>query len=120
MPGANYETVLGGYTASRPRPTPGFWDAGERTFSLACCDPPIIVGIKEKNFSIDLFADKAYYDAYRKKPWSLSPLGQRIADGHEDLAKVIHINRWIGNTHLTPDRLWRWDAAGETLVKDFD
>lgn len=115
--GANYETVFGGYVQLRPRATLDYWEVGRRIISLSRCNPPIIIGVGEDSFSLDLHDDKARFDAFRARTWSLSALGQRIAEAQDDLAKYVSVDRWLGNTHLTPDRLWRWDATSEALVE---
>jgi redox-sensitive transcriptional activator SoxR len=42
--------------------------------------------------------------------------GERVLRGGEDRVERIGIDRWLGGTHVTPESLWRWDAASRTLV----
>ena len=114
---ANHSTIFTRYLQSEPRPTLDYWEAGRRIVSLSQCEPPVIIGVGEDSFSLDLHDDKARVAAYHERAWSLSNLGQRIVEDDDDLTEFIPMNRWLGNTHLTPDRLWRWDSRSETLVE---
>jgi hypothetical protein len=97
---ANHETVFSGYLHSGPRSTLDYWEVGRRIVSLSRGNPPVVIGVEEDSFSLDLH----------------KVLGQLIEEGRDDLCKYIVIDRWLGNVHLTPDHLWRWDAARETIV----
>ena len=114
---ANHSTVFTRYLRSKTRPTLDYWEAGQRIVSLSRCKPPIIEGVDEEMFSLNLHDDKARFNAYRNRGWSLSPLGERITEGVDDLAASVPIDRWLGNTHLTRNRLWRWNNAGQALVE---
>jgi hypothetical protein len=37
--------------------------------------------------------------------------GARVLAGEADRVALLGIDRWLGGTRLTPDRLWRWDAS---------
>jgi hypothetical protein len=117
LEGASFSTVFSGYFQLRPRPTLGYWEVGRRIVSLSRCDPPIIIGVDEDSFSLDLHGDKSRLDAYRARTWSLSTIGQRILEGRDDLSEHFSVDRWLGNTHLTPSELWRWDATRDALVE---
>ena len=102
-----------------PRPTLGYWEAGQRIVSLSRCNLPIIIGIEEESFSVDLHADEARFAAFGARSWSLSTIGQSIVEGRDDLTKMF-LGRSITArqyAHLTPDRLWRWDATNEALIE---
>ena len=114
---ANHSTVFTRYLRSKPRPTLDYWEAGQRIVSLSRCEPPIIDGVDEERFSLDLHDDKARFNAYRTRTWFLSPLGERIAEGLDDLAASVPIDRWLGNIHLTRNRLRRWNDADQALVE---
>ena len=114
---ANHSTIFTRYLESQPRPTLDYWEAGRRIISLSRCAPPVIIGIEEESFSLDLHEDKARFAAYRERTWSLSALGQRIVEDKVDLSEFIPVDRWLGNIHLTSDRLWRWDSRNEVLVE---
>jgi hypothetical protein len=45
-----------------------------------------------------------------------TPFGTEILAGRADHARANPVDRWLGGTHLTNDRLWRWNRTTETLV----
>ncbi|HEY7281175.1 MAG TPA: MerR family transcriptional regulator [Actinomycetota bacterium] len=46
----------------------------------------------------------------------LTPDGERVLARREDRAALLGVDRWVGGTHVTPDRLWRWDRTAAELV----
>jgi hypothetical protein len=52
------------------------------------------------------------------EPLRLTTLGERALGGEVDRVELLGIDRWLGGTHLTPDNVWRWDAAALQLVRD--
>jgi DNA-binding transcriptional MerR regulator len=46
----------------------------------------------------------------------LTEAGEQTLRGEGDRVELLGIDRWVGGTHITPDSLWRWDAAGRKLV----
>ena len=47
----------------------------------------------------------------------LTATGERALRGEADRVELLGIDRWLGGTHLTPDNIWRWDAAEPKLVR---
>lgn len=48
----------------------------------------------------------------------LTPLGQEVVRARADAIASNGIDRWIGGTHLTTARHWRWDGrAGRTVAR---
>ncbi|HEY7397240.1 MAG TPA: MerR family transcriptional regulator [Gaiellaceae bacterium] len=47
----------------------------------------------------------------------LTPSGERTLRGDDDRVGLLGIDRWLGGTHVTPDRAWRWDADELKLVE---
>jgi len=41
--------------------------------------------------------------------------GRRVLRGAADRVELIGVDRWLGGTHVTPENLWRWDAANREL-----
>jgi hypothetical protein len=35
-----------------------------------------------------------------------------------DRAELLGIDRWVGGTHLTSGKVWRWDPAERRLQRD--
>jgi hypothetical protein len=53
-------------------------------------------------------------EAFRRNRVSLTEFGRAILARKEDFSRHNAIDRWWGGTHLTNDRLWRWNS---TLMK---
>ncbi len=47
----------------------------------------------------------------------LTPFGQEVVRERADAVEENGIDRWIGSTHLTSARHWRWDASVHCLVE---
>jgi hypothetical protein len=41
----------------------------------------------------------------------LTPLGEQALAGLVDRVELLGIDRWVGGTHVTSERLWRRDGA---------
>jgi hypothetical protein len=50
-------------------------------------------------------------EAFRRSRLSLTEFGRAIVAHKEDFSRHNPIDRWWGGTHLTNDRLWRWDPV---------
>jgi hypothetical protein len=46
----------------------------------------------------------------------LTANGNRVLRGEADRVELLGIDRWLGGTHVTTRKLWRWDAAKRRLV----
>lgn len=49
----------------------------------------------------------------------LTPFGSDVVRARTDAITANGIDRWIGGTHLTADRHWRWDARVQSTVRTF-
>jgi hypothetical protein len=50
--------------------------------------------------------------------YSLTPTGREVLAGRADHVRLNGINRWLGGVHLLgAEALWRWDEAGQRLVR---
>jgi redox-sensitive transcriptional activator SoxR len=56
-------------------------------------------------------------NVFARVPVRLTKSGERVLRGVEDRVERIGIDRWVGGTHVTPQDLWRWDAAKRELVR---
>jgi DNA-binding transcriptional MerR regulator len=54
--------------------------------------------------------------AFARLPIRLTTEGERVLRGAADRVELLGVDRWVGGTHVTPDRLWRWDPAAAALV----
>ena len=50
-------------------------------------------------------------------PLRLTRQGTEVLAGDADAVKLLGIDRWVGGTHLTPTRIWRWDGAAQQLTE---
>jgi len=49
--------------------------------------------------------------------WRLTDAGRRVLAGEADRLAIGRLDRWLGGVRLlSPDRIWRWDAAAGRLV----
>jgi hypothetical protein len=60
--------------------------------------------LKEKNY-------RGRDEAYKRSQLSLTEFGKAVLAHKEDFSRHNPIDRWWGGTHLTNDRLWRWNPA---------
>ena len=51
-------------------------------------------------------------------PLRLTEHGERALRGDADRVELLGIDRWVGGTHLTSGKLWRWDPAERRLHRD--
>ena len=54
---------------------------------------------------------------YARLELRLTAAGEQALRGEADRVELLGIDRWIGGTHVTPDIIWRWDAAELKLVR---
>lgn len=55
--------------------------------------------------------------AFAGATFALSATGLEVLAGKADLIDLRGIDRWVGGTHLQPERLWRWNAAAGHVVR---
>jgi len=58
------------------------------------------------------------YETYFSSGLAITDAGRGVLAGSANHIRLNGIDRWMGGTHLTPDRLWVWD--GEQLAPDID
>ena len=94
----------------------GYWEQGALLDGLARCRKPLVSGLKEGPFTMQLHDDRARHKRYNKSKLALTPLGYAILAQTDDFARHSPIRRWWGGTKLTNKNLWRWDSDNKTLV----
>jgi len=91
----------------------GDWSFWEILDGLADKRAPLIEG-SEGRFGTDMTAEQM--KAYFESEMSLSQLGLQVLGGGADYLAFAPLDRWFGGTHLTPNKVWRWDNASDRLV----
>ena len=78
---------------------------------LAFGPRPAIAGLDEELRTIDRNNLGARHDLLLRSRLSLTEFGKSIVACKEDFSQHNPIDRWWGGTHLTNERLWRWDPV---------
>ena len=89
----------------------GYWEAGALLEGLALAPVPAVSGLAEWPFTLEMHNLRERYERYKESRLSLTALGKAILAGADDFSRHNPIDRWWGGTHLTNDRLWRWNPA---------
>lgn len=89
----------------------GYWEAGALLEALALAPVPAVSGLAEWPFTLEMHNEAERHERYKQSRLSLTALGEAILAGTEDFSHHNPIDRWWGGTHLTNDRLWRWDPV---------
>jgi hypothetical protein len=89
----------------------GYWEAGALLEGLALAPIPAVSGLAEWPFTLEMHDERERYERYKESRLSLTALGKAILAGTEDFSWHNPIDRWWGGTHLTNERLWRWDPV---------
>ena len=76
---------------------------------LAFGPRPAIAGLDEELRTIDRNNLGARHDLLLRSRLSLTEFGKSIVACKEDISQHNPIDRWWGGTHLTNERLWRWN-----------
>ena len=86
-------------------------EIGSLLEGLAHGPKPILAGLDDELRVIDKenLRDRLY--AYRRSRLSVTEFGKAVLAHEEDFSRHNPIDRWWGGTHLTSDRLWRWNSG---------
>ncbi|WP_426614982.1 hypothetical protein [Bradyrhizobium sp. McL0616] len=108
--------VFPGHQKGNERRVFDYWEVGSLLDGLARCERPVVSGLDEGPFSPDMHNDSGRLDRYKGSRLSLTEFGKAVLAGDENFRRHNAIDRWWGGTHLTNERLWRWDAESGSLV----
>ncbi|MGT2440526.1 hypothetical protein ACU4GH_37465 [Bradyrhizobium betae] len=97
-------------------PVYGYWEVGALLDGLARCGRPAVSGVDEGPFSLEMHNDPVRFDRYKRSQLSLTEFGKAVLGGDQDFRRHNPIDRWWGGTHLTNERLWRWDSETHAVV----
>ncbi len=119
--GATWNSVAEGYHRYGHRPTISWSEAELLLHRLASCATPAVSG-----FPLDPFRDPPkpgeHFDgdlfrSHRKTPLFLTPFGDELVRSKADFTRHNPVDRWLGGTRLTTDKLWRWDGERCSLTR---
>ena len=94
----------------------GYWEQGALLDGLARCRKPLVSGLKEGPFTMELHDDRERRGRYFKSKLALTPLGHAVLTQTDDFARHNRVRRWWGGTGLTNKNLWRWDSDNKVLI----
>jgi hypothetical protein len=103
--------VFPGHRKPSQRPVFGYWEVGSLLDGLAHCPAPAVSGLDEGPFTLEMHDDVNRFEQYKRSKLKLTELGKAILVQADDFSRHNPIDRWWGGTHLTDDRLWRWNQA---------
>jgi hypothetical protein len=78
---------------------------------LAFGPRPAVAGLDEELRTLDRGNLRDRHAAYLRSRLSITEFGKAVLAHQEDFSRHNPIDRWWGGTHLTNDRLWRWDPV---------
>jgi hypothetical protein len=108
--------VIGEYLADNPVSVLDYWELGQVMHRLGQCHVPVVVGLTEGSFTLELHDDPDRFEAYKRSGLSLSEFGRALLEQQADFSQDNKIDRWWGGTRLTNDHLWRWDGKAKALI----
>jgi hypothetical protein len=108
--------VFPGHEKPNERRVFHYWEVGALLDGLARCSKPVVSGLDEGPFSLEMHNDDSRHERYKRSRLSLTESGKAALAGEEDFPRHNPIRRWWGGTELTNERLWRWDAQSRSLV----
>jgi hypothetical protein len=88
-------------------------EAGEMLWELAKCPAPVVFEVGDTPLDA---TERGRPFQYKGGLSALTELGRAILAGEEDFARHNQIRRWWGGTHLTNEKLWRWNPQSRSLV----
>ena len=90
------------------------WELELLLEGLAHGPTPAVAGLDDELRTLDKNNHRIRYEPFLRSRLSLTEFGQAVVAHKADFSRHNPIDRWWGGTHLTNDRLWRWNPA---LVK---
>jgi hypothetical protein len=86
------------------------WEIGSLLEGLAHGPKPALAGLDDELRVIDKENLRDRLKAYQRSRLMMTEFGKAVLAHEKDFSRHNPIDRWWGGTHLTNDRLWRWDA----------
>jgi len=89
----------------------GEWEYGYLLDGLAFGPRPAVAGLDEELRTLDRENLRDRHPAYLRSRLSITEFGKAVLAHKEDFSRHNPIDRWWGGTHLTNEKLWRWNPA---------
>jgi hypothetical protein len=87
------------------------WEMGYLLDGMAFGPQPAITGLDDELRTLDRKNLRDRQAAYLRSAPELTEFGKAVLAHKEDFSRHNPIDRWWGGTHLTNERLWRWNPA---------
>lgn len=97
-----------------PLPFVGDWSFYAIMERLTGQGAPLLEGLYGGPFRPEINSKDPYFTSELR----LTKLGEAVHAGTDDYTRHATIDRWWGGTHLTNDKLWRWDVEKGRLLND--
>jgi hypothetical protein len=85
------------------------WEIGSLLEGLAHGPRPAVTGLDDELRTLRRDNYRGRDAAYKRSRLSLTKFGKAVLAHKEDFSRHNPIDRWWGGTHLTNDRMWRWN-----------
>ncbi|MBW7973058.1 hypothetical protein [Bradyrhizobium sp. BR 10289] len=108
--------VFPGHQKRNERRVFDYWEVGTLLDGLVRCPVPVVSGLEEGPFTLEMHNDAIRHARYKQSRLLLTELGRAVLSGEEDFLRHNPIHRWWGGSLLTNERLWRWDSRRRMLV----
>jgi hypothetical protein len=113
MLGAGYirTSVLFYHRGLRQTRVFGEWQLGYLLDGLAHGPKPVVAGLDDEIRTLSLTNYRDRETAYKRSRLTTTDFGRAVLRHEEDFSRHNPIDRWWGGTHLTSDRMWRWQPT---------
>ena len=100
--------------AAEQHPFMGDWSFWRILDALTHGPEPLLTTAGENAFSYPPAGPDGFlFDTQRLR---ITLAGREVLENRRDAVKLRRIDRWLGGTHLLPDKVWRWDGENQRLL----
>jgi len=90
------------------------WELGYLLEGISHGPVPALAGLDDEIKTLSRTNHRDRETAYKRSRLSITDFGRSVLRHEADFSRHNPIDRWWGGTHLTSDRMWRWQP---TLIK---